>query len=67
MLAARREQEAEVKRILKAMCYYEVLQIKRDAEHTEVKRAYRKMALSVHPDRNATPGATDALKKVAAV
>ncbi len=31
--------------------YYEVLGIKRDANETEIKRAYRKLALQYHPDR----------------
>ena len=33
-------------------CYYEVLEISRDANGDEIKRAYRQMALQYHPDRN---------------
>lgn len=32
--------------------YYEILQIESSATDDEVKRAYRKMALQWHPDKN---------------
>src|SRR5262249_17014871 len=33
--------------------YYEVLGIGKDADDDEIKRAYRKLAMQYHPDRNA--------------
>lgn len=44
--------------------HYEVLGVARDADDAVLKRAYRKLALRLHPDRNHAPGADEAFKRV---
>lgn len=33
-------------------CYYEVLEVERDADDDTLKKNYRKLALKWHPDKN---------------
>ena len=44
--------------------YYEVLGVPRDAAGEQVKKAFRKLALEFHPDRNKKAGAEEKFKEV---
>lgn len=44
--------------------YYEILGVKRDASESELKSAYRQLALKWHPDRNKQPGAEARFKEI---
>ncbi len=44
--------------------YYEILGIDRNATKQDVKKAYRKLAMQYHPDRNKEPGAEDKFKEI---
>ncbi|KAF3687761.1 DnaJ -like protein subfamily B member 14 [Channa argus] len=59
-----KEQVEGVQRIKRCKDYYEVLGVHKEASEDELKKAYRKLALKFHPDKNHAPGATEAFKKI---
>ncbi|GLC37065.1 hypothetical protein PLESTB_001395500 [Pleodorina starrii] len=58
------EQRAIVAQVLKAKDFYEVLGLARDATDEDIKKAYRKLALKLHPDKNKALHSDEAFKGV---
>ncbi|KAM9313421.1 dnaJ homolog subfamily C member 18-like [Gastrophryne carolinensis] len=44
--------------------FYTVLGVRKDTSEEELRKAYRKLALRYHPDKNSSPGATEAFKVI---
>ena len=58
------EQKTAVTRVRKcaATAFYEILGLEKTASDGEIKKAYRKLSLLTHPDKNGYEGADEAFK-----
>lgn len=63
-VVASAEQIEIVQRICKTKDYYQILGLNKDCTAEEIRKAYKKISLKVHPDKNSAPGAEDAFKHV---
>ncbi|KAM8851697.1 dnaJ homolog subfamily B member 12a [Synchiropus picturatus] len=58
------EQVEAVRKIKACKDYYQILGVEKSASEEDLKKAYRKLALKFHPDKNHAPGATEAFKAI---
>ena len=58
------EQKTAVLRVKRCQptAFYEILSIEKTASDGEIKKAYRKLSLLTHPDKNGYDGADEAFK-----
>ncbi|KAJ6829755.1 chaperone protein dnaJ 49-like [Iris pallida] len=58
------EQVTIVKQIKTQRDYYQILGVEKSCSVEDVRKAYRRLSLKVHPDKNKAPGAEEAFKAV---
>jgi DnaJ homolog subfamily B member 12 len=58
------EQKSAVLRVRKCAsnAFYEILSLEKTASEADIKKAYRKLSLLTHPDKNGYEGADEAFK-----
>jgi hypothetical protein len=56
--------DRECEELLRKKDYYDILGITKTAGEDEMKKAYKKLAIQFHPDKNKSAHAADAFKKV---
>ena len=56
--------DTECEKIINSHDYYEILGVKNGATEEELKKAYKKKAIKFHPDKNHSPKAEEAFKRI---
>lgn len=54
----------DCKKIIEKKDYYEILGLNKSASEEEIRKAYKKLAIKFHPDKNKSKLAEDAFKKI---
>ncbi|KAG5555068.1 hypothetical protein RHGRI_012560 [Rhododendron griersonianum] len=53
-----------IRKVKRSKDYYDILGLEKSCSVEEIRKAYRKLSLKVHPDKNKAPGSEEAFKKV---
>ncbi|KAJ3676145.1 hypothetical protein LUZ60_003557 [Juncus effusus] len=53
-----------IREIRKNKDYYAILGLQKTSTNEEIKKAYKKLSLKIHPDKNKAPGAEEAFKSL---
>lgn len=63
-----REQQASVQRVcnLDVTAYYDILGVRADSSDGDIRKAYKTLALQLHPDKNGAPDAHAAFQRIGA-
>jgi DnaJ-class molecular chaperone len=56
--------ERECQEIINKKDLYEILGLQKTASEDEIRKAYKKLAIKFHPDKNSAKSSADAFKKV---
>ncbi len=58
------ERDRECEKIINKKDYYEILGVNKNSSEDDIRRAYKKLAVKFHPDKNSSKHSADAFKKV---
>lgn len=56
--------ENDIDKIIKEKDLYKILNVNKESSTDEIRKAYKKLAIKYHPDKNKTERAADAFKKI---